>query len=91
MTSENYHFKLNTNSFAKKVVKKNLYLMWAVFCLLASAVQEERQRGKDGKEEVESTSSANSEMPVEKIVEAELSVETKTEQYIDSQVYCFVL
>ncbi|XP_067868121.1 retinoic acid receptor RXR-alpha-A isoform X2 [Heterodontus francisci] len=51
------------------------------------AVQEERQRGKDRNEnEVESTSSANEDMPVEKIVEAELAVEPKTETYIDSNL-----
>ncbi|XP_048469473.1 retinoic acid receptor RXR-alpha-A isoform X1 [Rhincodon typus] len=51
------------------------------------AVQEERQRGKDRNEnEVESTSSANEDMPVEKIVEAELAVEPKTETYIDSSL-----
>ncbi|XP_069787944.1 retinoic acid receptor RXR-alpha-A isoform X4 [Narcine bancroftii] len=53
----------------------------------SSAVQEERQRGKDRNEnEVESTSSANEDMPVEKIVEAELAVEPKTETYIDSNL-----
>ena len=51
------------------------------------AVQEERQRGKDkGEGEVESTSSANSEMPVEQIIDAELSVEPKNCTYIDAQV-----
>ncbi|KAK2191811.1 hypothetical protein NP493_45g08003 [Ridgeia piscesae] len=50
------------------------------------AVQEERQRGKEkGEGEVESTSSANSEMPVERILEAELSVEPKNCTYIDAQ------
>ncbi|KAL2782211.1 retinoic acid receptor RXR-alpha isoform b [Daubentonia madagascariensis] len=43
------------------------------------AVQEERQRGKERSEsEVESTSSASEDMPVEKILEAELAVEPKT-------------
>ena len=52
------------------------------------AVQEERQRGKEkGEGEVESTSSANSEMPVERILEAELSVEPKNCTYIDAQVH----
>ncbi|XP_077986042.1 retinoic acid receptor RXR-alpha-B-like isoform X2 [Glandiceps talaboti] len=50
------------------------------------AVQEERQRkdkaGGDG--EVESTSSANNDMPVEKILEAELAVEPKTDTYVDT-------
>lgn len=47
-----------------------------------SAVQEERQRGKErGENEVESTSSFNEEMPVDKILDAELAVEPKTETY----------
>nr|XP_031529581.1 retinoic acid receptor RXR-alpha [Vicugna pacos] len=51
------------------------------------AVQEERQRGKDrGENEVESTSSANEDMPVEKILEAELAVEPKTETYVEANV-----
>ncbi|XP_036983539.1 retinoic acid receptor RXR-alpha isoform X1 [Artibeus jamaicensis] len=51
------------------------------------AVQEERQRGKDRNEnEVESTSSANEDMPVEKILEAELAVEPKTETYVEANV-----
>ncbi|XP_029059552.1 retinoic acid receptor RXR-alpha isoform X3 [Monodon monoceros] len=51
------------------------------------AVQEERQRGKDRAEnEVESTSSANEDMPVEKILEAELAVEPKTETYVEANV-----
>ncbi|KAK2120582.1 hypothetical protein P7K49_001968 [Saguinus oedipus] len=51
------------------------------------AVQEERQRGKDRNEnEVESTSSANEDMPVERILEAELAVEPKTETYVEANV-----
>uniref|UniRef100_A0A8C5P545 Retinoic acid receptor RXR n=1 Tax=Jaculus jaculus TaxID=51337 RepID=A0A8C5P545_JACJA len=51
------------------------------------AVQEERQRGKDRNEnEVESTSSANEDMPVEKILEAELAVEPKTETYVEANM-----
>jgi hypothetical protein len=54
---------------------------------LLTAVQEERQRVKEkGEGEVESTSSANSDMPVEKVLEAELAVEPKTDTYIDAQV-----
>ena len=49
-------------------------------------MQEERQRNKEKGEEVESSVSANSEMPVEKIFEAELAVEPKTDTYIDAQV-----
>lgn len=50
-------------------------------------MQEERQRGKDRNEnEVESTSSANEDMPVEKILEAELAVEPKTETYIEANM-----
>ncbi|KAK7095001.1 retinoic acid receptor RXR-like isoform X3 [Littorina saxatilis] len=54
---------------------------------LSTAVQEERQRVKEkGDGEVESTSGANSDMPVEQILEAELAVEPKIETYIDAQV-----
>ena len=60
-------------------------------CLVVAAVQEERQRNKErGEGEVESTSSANSEMPVERILEAELSVEPKHDQYVDTQVCMFL-
>ncbi|XP_035502813.1 retinoic acid receptor RXR-gamma-B isoform X2 [Scophthalmus maximus] len=48
------------------------------------AVQEERQRGKErGESEVESTSSFNEDMPVDKILDAEVAVEPKTETYSD--------
>ncbi|XP_048375933.1 retinoic acid receptor RXR-beta-A isoform X2 [Stegostoma tigrinum] len=47
------------------------------------AVQEERQRGRERGEEVESTSGANDEMPVEKILEAEVAVEQKSELQAD--------
>uniref|UniRef100_A0A1A8NJI0 Retinoic acid receptor RXR n=1 Tax=Nothobranchius pienaari TaxID=704102 RepID=A0A1A8NJI0_9TELE len=48
------------------------------------AVQEERQRGKErGENEVESTSSFNEDMPVDKILDAELAVEPRTETYSD--------
>ncbi|XP_017348405.1 retinoic acid receptor RXR-alpha-A isoform X2 [Ictalurus punctatus] len=54
---------------------------------LHTAVQEERQRAKDRNEnEVESSSSANEDMPVEKILEAELAVEPKTETYIETNL-----
>lgn len=50
------------------------------------AVQEERQRVKEkGEGEVESSSCANSEMPVERILEAELAVEPKIDTYVDTQ------
>lgn len=35
---------------------------------------------------MESTSSANEDMPVEKILEAELAVEPKTETYVEANV-----
>ena len=55
--------------------------------MVFSAVQEERQRVKEkGEGEVESTSCANSEMPVERILEAELAIEPKTDTYVDTQV-----
>ncbi|XP_028829292.1 retinoic acid receptor RXR-alpha-A isoform X3 [Denticeps clupeoides] len=51
------------------------------------AVQEERQRAKERSDgEVECTSSANEDMPVEKILEAELAVEPKTETYIETNL-----
>ncbi|XP_055988710.1 retinoic acid receptor RXR-alpha [Sorex fumeus] len=51
------------------------------------AVQEERQRGKDRSEsEAECSSSANEDMPVEKILEAELAVEPKTETYVEANM-----
>lgn len=55
--------------------------------MLHTAVQEERQRAKERSEnEVESTSSVNEDMPVEKILEAELAVEPKTETYIETNL-----
>ncbi|XP_034002242.1 retinoic acid receptor RXR-gamma-B isoform X1 [Trematomus bernacchii] len=49
---------------------------------VCAAVQEERQRGRErGESEVESTSSFNEEMPVDKILDAEVAVEPKTEAY----------
>lgn len=59
--------------------------MLVLFC--HTAVQEERQRGKDRNEnDVECSSSANEDMPVEKILEAELAVEPKTETYIEANM-----
>uniref|UniRef100_A0A8C9X9F7 Retinoic acid receptor RXR n=1 Tax=Sander lucioperca TaxID=283035 RepID=A0A8C9X9F7_SANLU len=46
-------------------------------------VQEERQRNKEREGEVESSSAVNEEMPVEKILEAEMAVEQKTELHAD--------
>ncbi|KAF0031140.1 hypothetical protein F2P81_015695 [Scophthalmus maximus] len=51
------------------------------------AVQEERQRSREKMEnEVESTTCANEDMPVEKILEAEQAVEPKTETYIETNL-----
>ncbi|XP_060948304.1 retinoic acid receptor RXR-beta-A isoform X3 [Limanda limanda] len=47
------------------------------------SVQEERQRNREREGEVESTSVVNEEMPVEKILEAEVAVEQKTELHAD--------
>ncbi|XP_068431169.1 retinoic acid receptor RXR-beta-A isoform X3 [Clinocottus analis] len=47
------------------------------------SVQEERQRNREREGEVESTSVVNEEMPVEKILEAEMAVEQKTELQTD--------
>ena len=50
-----------------------------------AAVQEERQRAREkGEVEVESTTSANSEMPVEQILLAEQYVETPRDTYQDA-------
>lgn len=55
--------------------------------LAVTAVQEERQRVKEkGDGEVESTSGANNDMPVEQILEAELAVDPKIDNYIDTPV-----
>ena len=55
--------------------------------MLHAAVQEERQRAKERSEgEVESSCSVNEDMPVEKILEAELAVEPKTETYIETSL-----
>uniref|UniRef100_A0A674BUA7 Retinoic acid receptor RXR n=1 Tax=Salmo trutta TaxID=8032 RepID=A0A674BUA7_SALTR len=47
------------------------------------SVQEERQRNKERESEAESTSAVNEEMPVEKILEAEMAIEQKTEVHAD--------
>ncbi|XP_060773312.1 retinoic acid receptor RXR-gamma-B isoform X3 [Neoarius graeffei] len=53
-------------------------------CTSNKTVQEERQRGKEKCDnEVESTNSFNEDMPVEKILDAELAVEPKTETHTD--------
>uniref|UniRef100_A0A673IAF6 Retinoic acid receptor RXR n=1 Tax=Sinocyclocheilus rhinocerous TaxID=307959 RepID=A0A673IAF6_9TELE len=49
------------------------------------AVQEERQRAKE-RSEAEFGSCANEDMPVEKILEAELAVEPKTETYVEANL-----
>lgn len=51
--------------------------------MLPAAVQEERQRNREREGEAESTSVVNEEMPVEKILEAEMAVEQKTELHTD--------
>lgn len=69
-------------------------LFFALHCVLVffsfstpitcpAAVQEERQRNREREGEVESTSVVNEEMPVEKILEAEMAVEQKTELHAD--------
>jgi len=61
------------------------YMKCMAMGMKREAVQEERQRVKEkGEGEVESTTSANSEMPVERILEAELAVEPKTDTYLDA-------
>lgn len=50
------------------------------------AVQEERQKAKDksNEDQVESSTSVNSDMPLEKILNAQLAVEPINETYIDA-------
>ncbi|KAG8506083.1 Retinoic acid receptor RXR-alpha [Galemys pyrenaicus] len=56
-------------------------------CPGAPAVQEERQRGRDRSEsELEPAGSASEDMPVQKILEAELAVEPKTETCVEASV-----
>ncbi|GAA6084195.1 retinoic acid receptor RXR-alpha-B isoform X1, partial [Tachysurus ichikawai] len=51
------------------------------------AVQEERQRAKEKSEaEMELVGCASEDMPVEKILEAELAVEPKTETYVEGSI-----
>ncbi|KAG7280608.1 hypothetical protein CRUP_002070 [Coryphaenoides rupestris] len=51
------------------------------------AVQEERQRAKERSDgEVESSSSSNEDMPVDKILEAEQAVEPKTHTYTETNL-----
>ena len=61
-----------------------MYVDSGVLCML-TAVQEERQRNKERDGDIENSNSANSEMPVEKILEAEMFVEPKPE-HIDPEV-----
>lgn len=78
--------ELHGPSSARDTVAGSPGLTLSLLCPIP-AVQEERQRGKDRNEnEVESTSSANEDMPVEKILEAELAVEPKTETYIEANM-----
>nr|CAH69898.1 retinoid X receptor [Blattella germanica] len=54
------------------------------------AVQEERQRTKErDQNEVESTSSLHTDMPVERILEAEKRVECKSEQQVEFELRCW--
>ncbi|XP_073417475.1 retinoic acid receptor RXR-beta isoform X4 [Dendrobates tinctorius] len=48
-----------------------------------SAVQEERQRGREREGEAEFSGAINEDMPVEKILEAELAVEQKSDQSLE--------
>ncbi|XP_073498049.1 retinoic acid receptor RXR-beta isoform X1 [Phyllobates terribilis] len=48
-----------------------------------SAVQEERQRGREREGEAEFSGTINEDMPVEKILEAELAVEQKSDQSLE--------
>ena len=65
-------------------------ILYALFlgAVCLAAVQEERQRKEkcQGEGEVESTSTVNNDMPVEKVLEAELAVEPNTDTYVDTPV-----
>lgn len=54
------------------------------------AVQEERQRTKDRDTEVESTSNMQTDMPIERILEAEKMVDCKEEQPVEYEVEIFI-
>ena len=74
-------------SFSSIVCDRHSCLLVKLDVKIVAAVQEERQRNKEkGEGEVESTSPANADMPVEKVLEAELAVEPQTDTYIDAQV-----
>lgn len=60
-----------------------MFFSLCTWMFIGAAVQEERQRNKEKEGEVESTSAVNEEMPVEKILEAEMAVEQKTELHAD--------
>lgn len=55
------------------------------------AVQEERQRKERDSSEVESTSNMQTDMPIERILEAEKRVECKNEQPVEFEVIIHVL
>lgn len=94
------NFLGNLPIFLTSCTPKHFFSLQCCFCVtgiiawclnvdvkIVPAVQEERQRNKEkGEGEVESTSPANADMPVEKILEAELAVEPQTDTYIDAQV-----
>lgn len=59
--------------------------LWVfAFFLPPPAVQEERQKNKERDGDYECSSSANEEMPVEKILEAETAVEHRTDLHSDA-------
>lgn len=49
-----------------------------------TAVQDERQKNKDRDGDYECSSAVNEEMPVEKILEAEIAVEHRTDLHSDA-------
>lgn len=64
-------------------------------CVVCAAVQDERQKSKDEDEEADrspavsassSSSSATNEMPIEKLLEAEMAMDTGVVAYSASQV-----
>src|SRR5688572_30572362 len=62
------------------------YEHWVPWSFFALAVQEERQRAREKCEsELENSTFANNEMPVEEILQAELAVDPQMESYLDAE------
>ncbi|XP_044161763.1 retinoic acid receptor RXR-beta isoform X2 [Bufo gargarizans] len=79
-----YQKCLATGMKREDILPGGLYRHKGGFQMLQGlAVQEERQRGREREGEAEYSGSINEEMPVEKILEAELAVEQKSDQSLE--------